>query len=348
MKKVIAMLLAVAMALTFIACAKTEKQDTQKADAATPAADASSAGETEQSGKKRVIGIGTYSMDNTAIYPLIQAMVDGVTARGDEYVLVSASGADDTARLLEIGEEFTARDDMAGIIFNNINDTLYTDVVAKCNEKGIPVVFNDIPFACDEDHKVTANVVNDNYGAGVACAQRLADDFDGKANVILFVHRGNAAVAARTEGIYDTFANYPDINVLYEGLVTLSVEEASKNMEDLLMTYDNIDAVIGICDNTPIGCVAAIKAQGREGIKLYSIDGSKDIMPYIKSGDIVMTAAQDFTRMGEESCKALYAALDEGATDYNVEILCEAPVVDSSNVDEWIDKFENAQYTFIK
>ena len=71
-------------------------------------------------------------------------------------------------------------------------------------------------------------------------------------------------------------------------------------------------------------------------------------MPYIKSGDIVMTAAQDFTRMGEESCKALYAALDEGATDYNVEILCEAPVVDSSNVDEWIDKFENAQYTFIK
>ena len=31
MKKVIAMLLAVAMVLTFIACAKTEKQDTQKA-----------------------------------------------------------------------------------------------------------------------------------------------------------------------------------------------------------------------------------------------------------------------------------------------------------------------------
>ena len=60
MKKVIAMLLAVAMVLTFIACAKTEKQDTQKADAATPAADASSVGETEQSGKKRVIGLGTY------------------------------------------------------------------------------------------------------------------------------------------------------------------------------------------------------------------------------------------------------------------------------------------------
>lgn len=343
MKKVIALLLALAMVMTFAACAKEEGQSTAQGKDETPAAS-----ETEQGGKKRVIGIGTYSMDNTAIYPLLQAMIDGVTARGDDYVLVSASGADDTARLLEIGEEFAARDDMAGIIFNNINDTLYTDVVAKCNEKGIPVVFNDIPFAYDEEHKVTANVVNDNYGAGVACAQRFADDFGGKANIILFVHRGNAAVAARTEGIYDTLAKYPDINVLYEGLVTLSVEEASKNMEDLLMTYDNIDAVIGICDNTPIGCVAAIKAQGREGIKLYSIDGSKDILPYIKNGDIVMTAAQDFTKMGEESCKALYAALDGETTDYNQEVLCEAPVIDSSNVDEWISKFENAQYTFVK
>lgn len=290
----------------------------------------------------KTIGIATYTMDNSAIYPLIQSMIDSVEAQGDEYVLVTAKGADDNEGIVQSVEELVTRDDIAGILVDNINDTVLTDVVAKAKERGIPMAFNDIPFANEED--VVTNVLNDNFGAGEACAQRMADDLGGKGKVVIWDHRVNAVMRDRTEGVFSVLDQYPDIEVLYEGLCDLDVSKASQNMEDILMTYDEIDAAICLVDNTAIGCLAAMKQQGREGIKLYSVDGSADICPYIKSGEVVMSAGQDFVKMGEETAKALYAHMNGEAVEKRIDV--DVCVIDSENVDEWIEKFENAEYTF--
>ncbi|MDO4343178.1 MAG: sugar ABC transporter substrate-binding protein [Eubacteriales bacterium] len=290
----------------------------------------------------KTIGIATYTMDNSAIYPLIQSMIDSVEAEGDQYVLVSAKGAEDNEGIVQSVEELVARDDIDGILVDNINDTVLTDVVAKAKERNIPMAFNDIPFANPED--VVTNVLNDNFGAGVACAERMVQDLDGKGKVVIWDHRVNAVMRDRTDGVFSVLDQYPDIEVLYEGLCDLDVAKASQNMEDILMTYDEIDAAICLVDNTAIGCLAAMKQQGREGIKLYGVDGSADICPYIKSGEVVMSAGQDFVKMGEETAKALYAYMD--GEEVEKEINVDVCVIDSENVDEWIDKFENAEYTF--
>lgn len=345
-KKVLTLLVSAVMAFSLTACggesssSSTASNSTGSESASAESTSASSSDSTE----KRTIGIATYTMDNTAIYPLLQAMIDTVTAHGDDYVFVSANGDSDTEGIVQSVEELVTRDDIDAIAVDNINDTVLYDVVAKANEKGIPIAFNDIPFASDDTHQVVTNVVNDNYGAGVAIAEQCVEDLGGEGNVILFTHEGNSAVQPRTQGIHDVLEQYPDINILYEGLCTLDVADATSTMEDLLMAHDDIDAVLSIVDNQTIGNLAAIKAIGREGIKLYSIDGGSDICPLIKDGSVEMSVAQDFVTMGTETIEALYAYMD--GEEVEDTISCEAPIINSDNVDEWIEFFENTTYDF--
>lgn len=346
--KMMALILSVVLSLALAACgsdtAETEPAaETAAADEGGVAAEEPAA---ETAGETRTIGIATYTMDNTAIYPLIQSMIDAVEAHGDKYVLVSAEGDSDNEGIVQSVEELVNRDDIDAIAVDNINDTVLYDVVAKANERGIPMAFNDIPFAADESHQIVTNVVNDNYGAGVAIAEQCAEDLGGKGNVILFTHEGNAAVQPRTQGIHDTLEKYPDINVLYEGMCTLSIADATSVMEDLLMAHSEIDAVLSIVDNQTIGNLAAIKAMGREGIRLYSIDGSADVCSLIKNGEVEMTVAQDFVAMGTKTVEALYAYMDGGEVEQTIN--CEAPVINADNVDEWIEYFDNMSFDFAR
>lgn len=349
--KILALLLTLMVVCSIAACGskKTPSEEPPAAPETEADAEASEEGakaNPENTGGKRTIGISTYTMDNTAIYPLIQAMIDAVKAHGDDYVLVSAAGDSDTAGIVQGVEELVNRGDIDAIAVDNINDTVLYDVVAKANEKGIPMAFNDIPFAADENHQIVANILNDNYGAGKSIAEQCVKDLGGKGNVILFTHEVNEAVRLRTQGIHDVLAENPDMNVLYEGLCTLDVAAATSAMEDLLMANPEIDAVLSIVDNQTIGNLAAIKALNRTGIKLYSIDGGSDICPLIKNGEVEMSVAQDFVKMGTETIEALYAYMD--GEEVEDTIPCEAPVINSENVDEWIDYFENMSFDFAK
>lgn len=348
-KRILALLLTLVMVCSIAACGS--KEAPAEEPAAAPEAEAEASGEdaeveTENTGEKRTIGISTYTMDNTAIYPLIQAMIDAVKAHGDDYVFVSASSSDDTEGIVQTVEELVNRDDIDAIAVDNINDTVLYDVVAKANEKGIPMAFNDIAFAPDDGHQIVTNVLNDNYGAGKAIAEQCVKDLNGKGNVILFTIEVNEATRPRTQALHDVLSEYPDINILYEGLCTLDVAAATANMEDLLMAHSDIDAVLSIVDNQTIGNLAAIKALGREGIKLYSIDGGSDICPLIKNGDVEMSVAQDFVTMGTKTVEALYAEMN--GEEVEDTITCEALPITSENVDEWIEYFENMSFDFAK
>ena len=341
--KMLALLIAAAMTFALAAC--SSESDTAVTDSTETTESSADEGADVSSGEKRTIGIATYTMDNTAIYPLIQSMIDTVKAHGDEYVLVSAEGDSDTEGIVQSVEELVNRDDIDAIAVDNINDTILYDVVAKANERGIPMAFNDIPFASDETHQIVTNVVNDNYGAGVAIAEQCAEDLGGKGNIILFTHEGNSAVQPRTQGIHDTLEKYPDINILYEGLLTLNIADATSAMEDLL-AHSDIDAVLSIVDNQTIGNLAAMKAMGREGIKLYSIDGSADICPLIKNGDVEMSVAQDFVSMGTQTVEALYSYMNGEEVEQTIN--CEAPIINADNVDEWIEYFDGLSFDFAK
>jgi ABC-type sugar transport system substrate-binding protein len=328
MKKMFLLGLIAAMIFGFVSCSKK---------------DAVSSGTQPATGAK-TIGIAVYSMKNIAIYPLIQGMIDEVTAHGDRYVLVSAENESNTASIVQSVEELVARDDISGILVDNIHDALLTDVVKKANEKKIPMVFTDIGFV--DSSVIVANVLNDNYGCGEQAMQRCADDLGGKGNIIVFMHDANAVMRARTQGVHDVLSKYPNIKVLREDLVTLDIAEANSTMEDLLMTYDNIDAIVALVDNTAIGSVAAMKQQGRKGIKVYAVDGSSAICPLIKNGDVVMSVAQNFTNMGKETVEALYDHFD--GKQVAKEILVEAEPITLENVDKWMDFYNNSVYTFAK
>ena len=79
-------------------------------------------------------------------------------------------------------------------------------------------------------------------------------------------------------------------------------------MSDILTAFAKIDAVFAINDPTAIGCDLAAKQAQRKEFFIVGVDGSPDIVPFLKDPGslIAATAAQDPYLMAEEAVKIGY------------------------------------------
>ncbi len=308
------------------------------------------AAETElEEAPKRKIGIATYEMSNVAIYPLLQGMIDVVKEHGDEYVLVSAQSNTDTVGQIQVVEELVNRDDIDAIAVDSVNDTHFKDCVAKANEKGIPMAFNDIPFAAiDDDHWIVANVKVDNYKGAYDSASRMIEDFNGEAKILMLTLDVNQAVHPRSEAFRDIVKENPGIEVLAEENGEFEIAKATDQVSNLIMAHPDTEAILAIIDNYSIGASAALKAAGRTDIKIYSFDGSPDILPLIANGDVECSAWQNFEEMGRQTVQALYDYMDGTNTEINREIVVDPILFSKDNIEEIQEKFDNYSYDFVK
>lgn len=329
MKRRLAMLMAVMMGISAFACC-------------------ANADETEMEAPKRKIGIATYAMSNVAIYPLLQGMIDVVKEHGDEYVLVSAQDSNDTVGQIQVVEELVNRDDIDAIAVDSVNDTHFKDCVAKANAKGIPMAFNDIPYAAiDDDHWIVANVRVDNYKGAYESASRMIDDFEGKAKILMLTLDVNQAVHPRSEAFRDIVKENPGIEVLAEENGEFEIAKATDQVSNLIMAHPDTEAILAIIDNYSIGASAALKAAGRTDVKIYSFDGSPDILPLIANGDVECSAWQNFEEMGRQTVQALYDYMDGTNTEINREITVDPILFSKDNIEEIQEKFDTYTYDFV-
>ena len=250
MKKIIAIALALVMVLGLVACSAAPKEKTVKVGIAAPDVThgwvAGVAYYAEQYCKDNNL---EYKVHTSADAAEMQAGLEDLVAWGAT-VIVSFP-------------------QWAGM------ETAMQEII----DQGIPVVNFDVDVACQGIYKVTG----DNYDMGYQSAKYILEKVGDAATItVMDVPSSGSVCELRKEGFYDYLAEvgYDTTNIVEVTLESFARDDGVAVMADLLETYDHIDAVYSMDDETSLGCIQAINEAGRTDIK--AITGGGGCQEYFK------------------------------------------------------------------
>jgi len=148
--------------------------------------------------------------------------------------------------------------------------------------------------------KANAFVGSEDTEAGRIAAQRIMDVLQGKGDIaVIHGPNGHSAEAARSEGIGQVLAKYPNARIVVEQTANWDRAQALNLMENWLASGRKIDAVIAQNDEMALGAEKAIEAAGKQKeIAVIGIDGIPDARKGIADGKLVGTVFQDAKGQG--------------------------------------------------
>ena len=280
MKKIIALVLALVMALGLIACAPKQEVAPEAAPEAAPAA----------------------TSEETYYYIAPLASL--------EYWLAHRAGLEDACAKLGVTAKFVGDDGldvdaMCAVIETAINDPNCAGIVMQANfadayepyvkqakEKGIAVCYQTVDGVPGSERLCFLGTDYVEYGK--IMMQQAAEATGGKGDVIVVnaLSAGSSSVEAVMQGIREEVENWPDMKIVAEVDDQSDAAVAATKTGAALLANPNVSVVIGGQSTSAIGAVTAIKEAGlSDKVEVISIDRDSATLEYIQSGDIYSTVA---------------------------------------------------------
>jgi len=180
----------------------------------------------------------------------------------------------------------------------------------RAKQAGVIVVAVDV----GAEGGVDATVMSNNRQAGERDGKYVAERLKGNGQVVIVNGPPVTAVTDRVAGFLDAIKQYPGIKILSQDQNAGGSRDGGlKVMTDLLTAFPKIDAVFAINDPTAIGCDLAAKQAQRKDFFIVGVDGSPDIVPFLKDPNslIAATAAQDPYLMAQEAVQIGYNLMQD-------------------------------------
>jgi ribose transport system substrate-binding protein len=174
--------------------------------------------------------------------------------------------------------------------------------VMRAKQAGVVVIAVDV----GADGGVDATVTSNNKQAGTKDGIYVAERLKGKGQILIVNGPPVTAVTDRVAGFVEEISKHPDLKIVSQDQNAGGSRDGGlRVMSDLLTAFKKIDAVFAINDPTAIGCDLAAKQAQRKDFFIVGVDGSPDIVPFLKDPGslIAATAAQDPYLMAEEAVK---------------------------------------------
>ncbi|MDO3410259.1 substrate-binding domain-containing protein [Saccharibacillus sp. CPCC 101409] len=241
---------------------------------------------------------------------------------GIEYWKSCLKGFEDAAEALNVSIEYRgatqydAREQItvleqiiakkpAGIAISALDPTSLTGVIDKAVDAGIPVVLFD---SGAPGSKAYSFLGTDNYAAGEAAADRMADLLGGKGKVAVVTLPSQQNHDERTQGFREAVAQS------YPGMRVVAVEDdkgdamVAKDLTEKLL--DKYPDLAGVFVTEAAGGKGAGEAAGElereEKLRVIAFDTDKDTLDMIREGSISATIAQGTWNMGYWSLQYLF------------------------------------------
>lgn len=322
MKKLILIVLTIAMCLSVVACGTSA--DTTEKSAATTAAEVTAAITTQASAADTTAAKETFKVaislppaNNAWQAALLKSIQEAVA--GDTQIEWTVKNATDDADQTNILTTF--KDGGYDLIACLPGDgTLQTSILEEIYAAGIPTIIIDRGI---ESENYTSFVGEDNYSCGVLGAEFIGKYFEGQEDIKLVNLRSYAGIPIdlqRYQGFLDTISKYTNIEIIGEGDGEFNSEAGFKAMSDLLAAKDKIDVVFTQDDEATTGAMTAIEQAGRTDIKLIVSGGGGTItgMDDIKNDDTIHKAtASYFPRIGAQAVEVIREYLNTGKIEKN-------------------------------
>jgi ribose transport system substrate-binding protein len=270
---------------------------------------------------------------------------------GNPFFVQIAHGAEARAKQINDKVKFTAlssnydvnnqTNQIDNFISSNVNLILLgaadskgiAPAVMRAKQAGVTVVAVDVGAEGGVDATVTSN----NKQAGTKDGIYVAERLKGKGQIVIVNGPPVTAVTDRVAGFLEEIKKPPDLKVISQDQNAGGSRDGGlRVMSDLLTAFPHIDAVFAINDPTAIGCDLAAKQAQRKEFFIVGVDGSPDIVPFLKDPNslIAATAAQDPYLMAEEAVKIGYDVI-EGKKPKEDPTLIPVGLITKENVDRY-------------
>lgn len=339
MKKILTIMLVLAMMLSLAACGGAETTTTAAPAETTAAPDETTAAPEEttapaDNGDKPLVGI-TVPEAPTGWVAAVQWTADETAKRlGLNYkLLVSAdenTQANHIDELIQLGCEI--------IVLMPHNDTLGT-AAQKIMDAGITLInFDRTLGATEPDYYVAGN----NYDMGVLGAEYIAEALDGKGKVVICnIPAYGEIFTQRVNGFRETIAKkYPDIEILEEyGAENGAPETGLRIMTDILTANpDGVDAIYSTDDELSIGLIQAIDEAGRMG-EIKAITGGGGSQAYFRVMENypeMKISSQTYDPYMMGTCVEIAAGLIDGKS-FDAKTIIPPQSLDIESYQKWLD-----------
>jgi ribose transport system substrate-binding protein len=270
---------------------------------------------------------------------------------GNPFFVQIAHGAESKAKQINGKVKFTAlssnydvntqTNQIDNFISSNVNLILLgaadskgiAPAVLRAKQAGVVIVAVDVGAEGGVDATVTSN----NKQAGTKDGAYVADRLKGKGQIVIVNGPPVTAVTDRVAGFLEEIQKHPDIKIISQDQNAGGSRDGGlRVMSDLLTAFTQIDAVFAINDPTAIGCDLASKQAQRKEFFIVGVDGSPDIVPFLKdpASLIAATAAQDPYLMAEEAVKIGYDII-QGKKPKEELTLIPVGLITKDNVDRY-------------
>ena len=321
MKKVLALILALVMALSLVACGGGDTTNDQPND--------------QDTAKTVKVGIADPDVTHGWVAGVAYYAEKYCKDNNLEYKITTSSDAAEMASALNDLVAWGATVIVSWPQWSGM-ETAMQEII----DSGIPVVNFDVDVDCTGIYKVTG----DNYDMGYQSAKYIVEKAGEAAHiVVLDVPSSGSVCELRKQGFYAYLdeISYDKSNIKEYQLNSFAAADAQSAMADILEANPQIDAIFSMDDETSIGTLNTLVEAGRTDVK--AITGGGGCQAYFK-----MIADEAYATYGPAS--ALYSPnmvedaietaikLMNGETGIEPVVVIPTTIVSAENVADYLDE----------
>ncbi len=298
MKKILAILLVLVLALGMFTACGSSSSDDSSSDAATAK-----------------IGFAQCNMNDT----FQTYVVDAATTKAQElgYQLDVQDAQEDVVKqqdqvntMIEQGYD--------AIMIVPVDTSAMGPITDAVTAAGIPLIYvNRNPFGTEQPPEGVYYVGSQEIVAGQLQGQYLIEKMGEKGGVgILQGILSNEGAVKRTEGNEEVLSQYPDVKILAKEAGDWQSDKGMSITENWLTAYgDELTAVLANNDNMAIGALQALEAAGRDDVIVMGVDAIPDAVNLVNEGKLDATVLQDAKGQGGSGVEVADKAAKGEAVD---------------------------------
>lgn len=278
--------------------------------------------------KPPILAVFTKNRVNPA-YAAARLAADRVAAeagaRTIHYAPVTPDDVDEQKAL--VSEALAARP--AGIVLNPADDVKMQDDLARIAAAGVPVAV----FINRMQGPALTFVGSDDIAIGRRTATALCEGLGGTGRIVgLEGPQAAPTSRARVQGLRETVARYPGIQLIDMAVGYLQQPPAAEAMAALLARHPRIDGVWTANDLMAFGALDALQAAGRTA-QVVGINGLPQAIEHIERG--TMLASADFSAFNIAAIATRAVLRHLAGQQVPREIMVPAELIDRGNYARW-------------
>jgi ABC-type sugar transport system substrate-binding protein len=193
-----------------------------------------------------------------------------------------------------------------GLVTCALDPKAFGPVLDQAKSQGVPIVLTDCDVPDTSQRLAFVGTIGKTFGQ--KSAEKLIELTGGKAGIVVMQGQFDAAIQNDILAGFKTgIADEPGMKIVSRQADNSDVAQAVQKFRDLFRTKPEIDTVYCI----EAGCAGAAVTAAREAGKplddltIMGTDDNPEVVDGIKKGDIEISAAQPFTKMGELAAQYL-------------------------------------------